>query len=222
MTDRSVNDEQEETMVFDHSRFFQRYETQYGALGPAQRSGLDRILSAIEADPKVADLRWAAYMLATVKHECANQWQAVEEFGRGKGRPYGVPVMVTGADGKNYTNTYYGRGYVQLTWKENYQKMSLALGLGEDLLIHPERALDPEIAYRIMSYGMRKGAFTGKKLGDYINEAGCDYKNARRIINGLDQWLLIQGYAEKLEAALLESRPTAPPPSLPVGSLPVR
>lgn len=178
MTDRSVNDEQEETMVFDHSKFFQRYETQYGALAPAQRSGLDRILSAIEADPKVADLRWAAYMLATVKHECANQWQAVEEFGRGKGRPYGVPVTATGADGKNYTNTYYGRGYVQLTWKENYQKMSLALG--------------------------------------------CDYKNARRIINGLDQWLLIRGYAEKLEAALLESRPTAPPAPLSAGPLPVR
>jgi hypothetical protein len=207
-------------MYFDHKKFFERYESRYGALGTAQRSGLDQIVSAIEADLKITDLRWAAYMLATVKHECADRWKSIEEYGKGKGRPYGVPVTVAGANGKNYTNTYYGRGYVQLTWKENYQKMSTALGLGEALLIRPEQALDPGIAYKIMSYGMRAGAFTGKKLGDYINTAGCDYKNARRIINGLDQATLIQGYAEKLEAALLESRAPAPPAALRVGEGP--
>ena len=106
-----------------------------------------------------------------------------------------------------YTNTYYGRGYVQLTWDYNYRDIGAALGMGEDLLIHPEKALDPDIAYKIMSYGMRKGSFTGKKLSDYIHDTICDYKNARRIINGLDQWALIKGYAEKLEAMLRASAP---------------
>ena len=32
-------------------------------------------------DPKLDDPRWAAYMLATVKLECANRWKPVTEFG---------------------------------------------------------------------------------------------------------------------------------------------
>jgi hypothetical protein len=77
--------------------------------------------------------------------------------------------------------------------------MSAALGMGDALVIHPEQVLQSEVAYKIMSYGMRNGSFTGKKLGDYINNSVCDYKNARRIINGLDRADLIKGYAEKLE-----------------------
>ena len=66
----------------------------------------------------------------------------------------------------------------------------------------PDQALRPEVAYGIMSVGMRKGMFTGKKLGDYINAEGCDYRNARRIINGTDQWERIHGFATSLESVL--------------------
>lgn len=55
------------------------------------------------------------------------------------------------------------------------------------------------VAYRFMSVGMREGLFTGKKLGDYIDAQHCDYENARRIINGIDQAELIAGYAQTLE-----------------------
>jgi len=48
-------------------------------------------------------------------------------------------------------------------------------------------------------YGMRNGSFTGKKLSDYITGGGVEYKNARRIINGLDQTLLIKKYAENIK-----------------------
>jgi len=78
----------------------------------------------------------------------------------------------------------------------------LDLSPEENLVNDPEQALRPAIAYRIMSVGMRKGLFTGKKLSDYINANGCDYKSARQIINGLDQWELIKGYAETLESVL--------------------
>jgi hypothetical protein len=191
-------------MQFDREAFFERYTEAYGALRASQRAGLEALLSFLEQDAEITDVRWAAYMLATVKHECADRWQPINEFGKGRGRPYGVPVTVHDADGNAHVNVYYGRGYVQLTWRENYQKLGQALGLGDRLLIHPELALEPETAYRIMSYGMRKGAFTGKKLGDYINESVCDYKSVRRTINGLDQWARIKGYAETLEASLLE------------------
>jgi hypothetical protein len=60
-----------------------------------------------------------------------------------------------------------------------------------------------------MSYGMRNGTFTGKKLSNYITGPTYDYKNARRIINGLDKWDLIKGYAEKLQTCFISSRITA-------------
>jgi hypothetical protein len=75
----------------------------------------------------------------------------------------------------------------------------LGLGSDEDMVSDPEHALRPAIAYRIMSVGMTRGLFTGKKLSDYISGSNCDYRNARRIINALDQAALIAGYAEKFE-----------------------
>jgi hypothetical protein len=195
-----------ETMKFDHKKFFDSYREEYGSLIQSQVSGIENLLVCIEHDPQVNDVRWATYMMATVKHECADEWQPIEEYGKGQGRPYGIQVQVTGSDGKQYLNVYYGRGYVQLTWKENYEKMSKVLGLSDELLIHPERVMEPVIAYNVMSYGMRKGLFTGRKLSDFIYGEICDYKNARRIINGLDRWQTIQDYAEKLESFFTLSR----------------
>ena len=195
-----------EPMKFDHGKFFDLYKKEYGKLTQPKVSGIENLLIYVERDAEVTDVRWAAYMFATTKHECADRWQPIEEFGKGASRPYGKKVKVVGADGKTYLIAYYGRGYVQLTWKDNYDKMSKALGLGDDLLIHPERVMEPEIAYNIMSYGMRKGSFTGKKLADYINGTTCDYKSARKIINGLDKWALIKDYADKFESFFTLSR----------------
>lgn len=202
-------------MKFDHKIFFDQYRQLFNAkLSQGQVDGLESILSAIEQDPNITDVRWAAYMMATVKHECADKWQPIEEYGKGKGLKYGNPVTITGSDGKQYTNVYYGRGYVQLTWDYNYKSMSQNILTNDSMYCNPSLALDPGDAYKIMSYGMRKGSFTGKKLSDYINAKGCDYKNARRIINGLDKWDVIQGYAQKLETALRAALlPDAPLPS---------
>ncbi|HEX3560559.1 MAG TPA: hypothetical protein VHU19_15240 [Pyrinomonadaceae bacterium] len=200
-------------MKFNHKTFFDQYKQAFNAkFTQSQVDGLESLLTSIEQDPDITDVRWAAYMLATVKHECADKWQPIEEYGKGRGRKYGNPVTVTGSDGKKYTNVYYGRGYVQLTWDYNYKNLSTAIGLGDAMYINPALALDPSDAYKVMSYGMRNGTFTGKKLANYINGSTCDYKNARRIINGLDQWALIQGYAQKLQSVLQASlQPDAPP-----------
>jgi hypothetical protein len=171
-------------------------------IASAASDGLLTLLECIHADTEVTDLRWAAYMLATVQHECANRWLPIEEFGKGKGRPYGVPVQVTDDKGTTFTNTYYGRGFVQLTWRANYDRVGRALGLGNLLVLHPEHALEPQTAYQIMSLGMRTGIFTGKKLSDLIHGTQCDYVNARRIINGLDRADLIAGYASSWEQLL--------------------
>lgn len=183
----------------DKDKFFFLYINQYGELKTAQVNGITALLDYLEADDNVTDLCHAAYMLATTKHETAGTWRPIEEYGKGAGRKYGKPA----ANGK----AFYGRGYVQLTWAENYQAMGQALGV--DLYNHPEFACTPDIAYKIMSRGMRKGSFTGVKLLTYINDNGCDYLHARKIINGMDCAEKIAGYAVAIEKMLKEARDDA-------------
>jgi putative chitinase len=196
-------------MRFDREKFFAGYTAAFGAPNAGQQAGLDALLAAAEADADITDIRWLAYMFATVKHECADRWKPIEEFGKGQGHKYGIPVTVTDPAGKSYSNAYYGRGYVQLTWDYNYRNMGKVLG--NRLLYEPSLALDAEVAYRIMSYGMRNGSFTGAKLSRFINADGCDYVNARKIINGLDQAQRIAGYATRLEKVLRDSAVAAVP-----------
>jgi putative chitinase len=195
-------------MKLDHTAFFNGYRAAYGALGQGQVNGLESLLAQIELDPDLADPRWAAYMLATVKHECADTYQPVVERGA---RSY-FDKYESGTNlGKQLGNTnpgdgylFRGRGYVQITGRANYQSMTgkLRLSGNDDLVQHPDSALEPGVAYRIMSYGMRKGSFTGKKLADYITAGGTDYLQARRIINGLDRADTIKGYAVAFESIL--------------------
>ncbi len=195
-------------MRIDHTAFFNGYRAAYGRLTQGVVSGLELLGRNMENDPDLKNLQWAAYMLATVKHECANTWQPIVERGQ---RSYfdkyetGTPI------GRRLGNTepgdgwrFRGRGYVQITGRANYARMTdvLKLAPDADLVADPEQALRPTIAYQIMSVGMRKGLFTGKKLGDYINTSGCDYRNARRIINGIDQAALIAQYAVTIEGIL--------------------
>lgn len=186
--------------VVDPAKFVQAAVHKFGALNASQQAGLARVVTDIGRDPAVTDLHWAAYMLATVKHECANQWKPIAEFGHGQSRPYGLPVQITDSKGNHHTNIYYGRGYVQLTWEGNYRKMDMDLKLNERLWTGPDLALDPDVAAGVMSYGMRNGVFTGRKLSAFSTAAGYDYVEARTIINAHDQAPLIAGYAAGFEA----------------------
>src|SRR3990167_10650342 len=179
-----------------------------GRLSQPQTDGFNAILDEWEKRGG-GDVRHLAYILATAFHETAHTMQPIREYGRGKGRKYGVK-------GK-HGQVAYGRGYVQLTWDYNYEKADKQLGLGGVLSYDYELALRPDIAAAIMFRGMSEGWFTGKKLDTYINAGGTDYRQARRIINGLDKASLIAGYASDFEAALRAGgtvqavRPEAPP-----------
>lgn len=159
------------------------------------------LLALIDQDKDVTDPRWAAYMLATAQWETARTFRAVEEIDRGAGRSYGDPVTVV-IDGKSYTNTYYGRGLVQLTWRGNYATMSHALGMGNLLVTNPEKALELPTAYEIMSFGMRHGSFTGVGLDHFIHDDVADYASARKIINGIDHAATIATVARRFEELL--------------------
>ncbi len=166
-----------------------------GKMTQAQVEGLNAILDGWDAETSMNDDRWLAYMLATAHHETDRKMTPVEEYGKGKNCRYGKRICMSG---KPYTDTqaiFYGRGFVQLTWYENYQKAGNELGV--DLLHKPELALDPGNATKIMFAGMSEGWFTGKKLADYFNALKEDWVNARRIINGTDKAQLISSYGQR-------------------------
>ena len=43
------------------------------------------LVNTAQADSSIVDIRWLAYMMATAKHEVANTWQPIEEYGKGAG-----------------------------------------------------------------------------------------------------------------------------------------
>ncbi|MDS9470289.1 carboxypeptidase [Paracoccus sp. MBLB3053] len=97
---------------------------------------------------------------------------------------------------------WYGRGFVQLTWKENYERADSKLGLGGSLLDNPDRALEPFIAARVIVLGMQEGWFTGHQLGDYIDLQHSDFEGARAIVNPTDHAEDIARIAEDYDQAL--------------------
>lgn len=196
---------------FDRDSFFSAYRSAFGSLTSTQLSGLESLLSSMEQDNNTSNIKHFAYMLATLKHETANTFHPITEYGSvsyfNKYDPVLADTATRRATAKANGNTargdgykYRGRGYVQITWKNNYKRLGDALGY--DLVNNPDNALDPVVAYKIMSYGMRNGIFTGKKLSDYIGTTSADYYNARRIINGTDRADTIRGYADKFEKIL--------------------
>lgn len=190
-------------MKFDRTTFFNAYRELFKPpkITQSQVDGFETLLDFIENDEEVTDLRHIAYMLATIKHECADRWKPIEEFASGnayEGRKDLGNVMP--GDGPRYK----GRGYVQITGRANYRKFGQRLNL--PLEGNPALALDPTTSYQIASLGMRLGLFTGKELSDFIQGEHCDYRNARRIINGLDKADKIKGHAEKFEQILKASQ----------------
>jgi hypothetical protein len=176
---------------FNLTAFFDAYRRHFGPIKGEVVGPIEQLILMMAADESVYDIRHAAYMLATTKHETADTYRPVREA-------YWTSEAWRMKNLRYYP--WYGRGFVQLTWEYNYVKAGNELGL--DLTTDPDAVMAPGVAYRIMSAGMREGWFTGKKLSDYLTRERTDYSEARRIINGTDKASLIAGYAEKLERCL--------------------
>ena len=178
------------------------------SLKQTQVDGLERLLSATSSRP----ISHVAYLLATAFHETGGNMQPIREaFGKSDGDTINrlekawkagrlgqvrTPYWRPDASGKSW----FGRGYVQLTHRDNYARAAAVTGV--DLLGDPSKAMHPEVAAKILVEGCESGLFTGKRLSDYLPG---DPVNARRVVNGTDKAALIAGYAKAFEAALREA-----------------
>lgn len=160
------------------------------AIRASARESVPLILRECEASG-VTQQGQIAYILATAQHE--------SHLGG---------LMVELASGNQYENRrdlgntrpgegsrFKGRGFVQITGRRNYTDWSKRLGI--DLVAHPEKAAEFEIAAKILVQGMRDGTFTGLRLGNFISGTQRDFINARKIINGLDRAAQIAAMAEQ-------------------------
>ncbi len=184
-----------------------------GKLSQGQVGGLTFILDVWEATLSKKDDRWLAYALGTAFHETGFTMQPVRERGGsdyftrmydpGSNLPQRAALARSMGAKPGDGPVFYGRGYVQLTWRANYAKMGSAFGmdLSSDAA-NADKVLQADLAAKIMFKGMEDGVFTGKKFANYFNPTTEDWKNARRIINGLDCAEAIALYAKKFYSAV--------------------
>jgi putative chitinase len=203
------------SLRFDRNRFFRAYTSTVTKLNQPQVSGIDRLLGFIEDDPKVDDVRAAAFILALVQSETANMWHPLEDLAARKMANRYEPGT---ALGKSLGNTqkgdglrFRGRGYIQITGRANYQRLGGALGI--DLVANPDAAQEPATAYRIMSEALYRGLLTGKKLTDFIRGAQVDYKNLLKVLRVQDPSSRVLKMIHTLENILRSSlvKPDAAP-----------
>lgn len=201
-----------------------------GRLLQSQIDGMERILKEWEKRG-LPDLRWLAYMLATVFWETQQKMQPVEE-----NLYYTTPERIVAVFGKYIPNVtlakvyvknprklankvygnrlgntqpndgwdYRGRGLPQLTGADNYRKFGI---LGA-----PDKALDPVKSVEILFDGMVNGRYTGRKLSHYFNDTADEPEKARRIVNANDKAKLIAGYYRSFVDALNAADTVTPVP----------
>lgn len=213
-------------MKFDKTKFFNDYRGRFGPLQQKEVDGLDFLLDQIEADNQFTILRQVAYLLATVKGE-TGIFQPLKEK---RANPNKQPKLFKQQQ-KYFPSGFFGRGYVQLTFKENYQNAGKKLAgtqievrnsdgskrtvtVDKDTFVNePNLVMQPTASYQILARGMREGWFRKRsngvpfKLADFIKDGSPpDYRGARNIVNhpssAADKFA---GFGEKFELILRAS-----------------
>jgi peptidoglycan hydrolase-like protein with peptidoglycan-binding domain len=141
----------------------------------------------------LGDLSMVLMAIATIRVETGNFSPINEYQSKYNTAPGGAPFALYDfrADLGNHAPgdgaRFKGRGFVQLTGRNNYQRYSQEVGLGDQLLQTPDAANDPVIAARILA------AFLKDHEGEIRNAlARGDMAAARKAVNGgthgLDQF----------------------------------
>jgi len=140
----------------------------------------------------IVDAQLVSYTFAIIKVD-SGIFRPIAEIGDGSKYEGRADLGNTQqGDGKKYI----GRGFIQITGRANYQRMSQILGLGDTLLDSPEKALDPVIAARIGALFIKS-----KEVAIRARLNAGDPGGAERVVEGgyyhLDSFL--QTYRMALE-----------------------
>jgi hypothetical protein len=152
----------------------------------AGRQNINRIFDDIERTGAPTDVRQVAYILATAYRETMQLLEPIREgFPCRTEECIHKHVKAGYAQAAKNGKSYFGRGFVQLTHAGKYMEIGRLLHMSPEtaLFDEPDRALEPDIAARILVEGMSGGWFTGKRLSDYFNEETEDWVGARQIVN---------------------------------------
>lgn len=185
------------------------------SLSQRQVDGINGILSAFEThgDGHRSTL---AYALATAYHETGGRMVPVREgFASTDAGARRAVNRLAAQRGPNsavakyaqpqppHGHVYYGRGHVQLTWKDNYARSSADAGV--DLVANPDAMLDPVISARVLIKGLIDGRWNGQGHGVHHYLGQGDWIGARRTVNILDKAEQIAAYAHAFDSALREA-----------------
>lgn len=188
--------------MFDRHRFFTSVRhTLFGSdntLTQEQVDGCNALLDGFEKRYSNGTAKELAYYLATAYWETNQTMQPVKEA-------YWLSEEWRRKNLRYYP--WYGRGYVQLTWEDNYKKESQPDRTGIDLVSgeNREKVLEPETAAQILFVGMEHGDFGGGGMTKYFGGDKEDPVDARHLVNGIDHAQEIADIYWKFKAALVET-----------------
>ena len=192
-------------MAVNRKKFFDNFpknSLDNKPLTDSRQQGFNAIFDAWDKRGAGLDVGGLAYAFATAWHETGAQMQPVRE-GFAKTDAGAVAAVTAFCQKKgiaNYAarqangNSYYGRGYVQLTFADNYKKMGNTLGFGSALFDGPDKVLNPETGADILVAGMIGGLFRPAKgpIIKYFTANTHNWFDAREMING-DKNVVVKG-----------------------------
>ncbi|WP_282606762.1 peptidoglycan-binding protein [Pelagibius sp. Alg239-R121] len=123
--------------------------------------------------------------LATIRAESAGFLPIPEGKSRFNTSPGGHPFDLydnrrdLGNQGPPDGGHFKGRGYIQLTGRDNYGRIGEKIGLGNGLVENPERANEPRIAAGILAAFLK---VKERRIKEAIIRS--DLRSARRLVNG--------------------------------------
>ena len=148
------------------------------------KKNLPFILTALE-EAGLTDRGMVLMALATIRAETESFRPIDEGKSRFNTSPGGRPFDLydhrsdLGNQGPPDGATFKGRGYIQLTGRDNYRTIGADIGMGKKLLEDPALANKPDVAAKILAVFL-------KRKERQIKEAlmADDLRRARRLVNG--------------------------------------
>jgi hypothetical protein len=183
---------------FDVEDVLESYKKNGGKTGFL--SSLKKVLEFSTKDENINSVNHLAYLLATAKIESdysLERWEADYICGklgvRYKDKPCQSAInyycstkggKIDYCDGKPKDKRglpYFGRGLIQITWKENYKKYGDKIGV--NLVDKPERIFIPENSYNVaVAFLSEKKGSSKKSTFDWLDEGNLT--QARKSVNG--------------------------------------